>query len=596
MEALQLVLFLLAAVVASSIVGRFLPALSLPLVQIALGAIIATFVGTSFDTGLDAELLLILFIAPLHFNESRHADSGALWNNRWGIFSLAFGLVLVTVAAVGFTLHALLPAIPLAAALAFGAAMGSTDAVAVTELSKDFRFGKRHETLLTGEAFFNDVTGTVVFKTAIGFAATGALALGHAGEEFALELFGGLFGGVVLGFLAWLLLELIRRGGIDSPNLHVTLELLLPFVIYLICKQLHIGGVIAVVMAGMVISFLPHRHTPQTARQRMQAKGVWDTLGFILNGIIFVLLGMQLPRFIAPAADGGFGDPLLMFGVVIALTLVLELLRFAWIAGMDLIHCMHRRQPVASILDAEHVRSALATAFAGPKGGITLSLMLTVPAVLPASGALPVHDMLASVASGVILCTLLLANFAVPALVPHKAASRRTKRQVDAEARLLMRVIESIGADAHQTGSVTGDVSRQMAAINDDVDEPATAIVMKRYADQLADVAKHASTDVAARTREVIAQCNARYERIEEIDGELRESGFYAGDEGDGDSSALTAHLRALRDIYDAVEDVQAQALSRELEYVKAMAHDGEIDPKHAKELRNDVYIQQLTL
>ena len=85
MEALSLVLFLLAAVVVSSIIGRFLPALSLPLVQIALGAVIAAFVTGSFDTGLDAELLLILFIAPLHFNESRHADSGALWKSRWGI-------------------------------------------------------------------------------------------------------------------------------------------------------------------------------------------------------------------------------------------------------------------------------------------------------------------------------------------------------------------------------------------------------------------------------------------------------------------------------------------------------------------------------
>lgn len=124
MEALSLVLFLLAAVVVSSIIGRFLPALSLPLVQIALGAVIAAFVTGSFDTGLDAELLLILFIAPLHFNESRHADSGALWKSRWGIFSLAVGLVLVTVVAVGFALHALLPAIPLAAAIAFGAAHG----------------------------------------------------------------------------------------------------------------------------------------------------------------------------------------------------------------------------------------------------------------------------------------------------------------------------------------------------------------------------------------------------------------------------------------------------------------------------------------
>ncbi len=284
MEALELILFLLAAIVASSIVGRFLPALSLPLVQIALGALIAVFVTSPLEIGLDAELLLILFIAPLHFNESRHVDSGALWKNRRGIVSLVVGLVLVTVVAVGFTLHALLPIIPLSAAIALGAAMGSTDAVAVTELSKDFRFGKRHETLITGEAFFNDVTGTVVFKTAIGLAATGAMSLMHAGEEFALDLFGGMVGGAVLGFLAWALLELIRRRGIDSPSLHVTLELLLPFVIYLICKQIHIGAVIAVVMAGMVMSLLPHRHTAQMARQQMQSKGVWDTLGFILNG------------------------------------------------------------------------------------------------------------------------------------------------------------------------------------------------------------------------------------------------------------------------------------------------------------------------
>lgn len=595
MEALQLVLFLLAAVVVSGIIGRFLPALSLPLVQIAIGAVIAAFIATPLDTGLDAELLLILFIAPLHFNESKHADSGALWKNRWGIFSLAVGLVLVTVVTVGFALNALLPAIPLAAAIAFGAAMGSTDAVAVTELSKDFRFGKRHETLLTGEAFFNDVTGTVVFKTAIGFAVTGALSLAHAGEEFAMELFGGLFGGVMLGFLAWLLLEFIRRRGIDSPDLHVTLELLLPFVIYLICHQLHIGAVIAVVMAGMAMSLLPHRHTPQTARQRMQAKGVWDTLNFILNGIIFVLLGMQLPHLIVPAAEGGLGDPALMLGAVLALTLILEIVRFAWIAGMDIVHCLIDKRPVRTLLDAEHFRSALATAFAGPKGGITLSLILTVPATLPAAGALPIHNMLASIASGVILCTLLLANFAVPALVPHKAESRRTKKQIDAEARLLMKVIESIKADSCHTGSVVGEASTDMTQSNG-IDEPATVIVMKRYADQLEDIAKSASADVAAQAKGIIARCNEQYGRIEELDDELRESGFYDGDEDAGDPSSLTTHFRALREVYDAVEDVQSQALARELEYVKAMAHAGQIDPKHAKELRNDVYIQQLTL
>lgn len=595
MEALQLILFLLAAIVASGIVGRFIPALSLPLVQIAMGALIAAFVAVPGESALDAELLLILFIAPLHFNESRHADSGALWGSRWGIASLAVGLVLATVAAVGFALHAMLPAIPLAAAIALGAAMGSTDAVAVTELSKDFRFGKRHETLLAGEAFFNDVTGTVVFRTAIGFAATGALSLSHAGEEFALDLFGGLFGGAVLGFLAWALLEFIRRKGIDSPNLHVTLELLLPFVIYLICKQIHIGAVIAVVMAGMVMSLLPHRHTLQMAKQRMQSKGVWDTLGFILNGVIFVLLGMQLPRVLQPATDGGLGDPAGVFAMIIVLTLVLEAVRFAWICGMDAVHCLRKRKSLRTLLTRNNLRSALATAFAGPKGGITLSLMLTVPATLPASGDFPVHDALVSITSGVILCTLLLANFAVPALVPHKAESRRTKKQADAEARIVMRVIDSIAQDAPATGSVTGRNSHEMAASNE-VDEPATAIVMKRYADQLQDLVAQTSKDVAVQAKDVIAKCNEAYDRIEEVDKALRDAGLYSNDADEDDPSSLTAHFRALKDTYEAVEDIQSQALTRELEYVKEAAAAGAIDARHAKELRNDVYIQQLTL
>ncbi len=118
--------------------------------QILLGSIIAVFVTTPVSSGIDAELLLILFIAPLHFNESRHVDSGEMWRNRRGIASLVTGLVLAIIVSVGFTLHALVPAIPLAAALAVGAAMGSTDATAVTSLTKDMRFGKRHEALLAG--------------------------------------------------------------------------------------------------------------------------------------------------------------------------------------------------------------------------------------------------------------------------------------------------------------------------------------------------------------------------------------------------------------------------------------------------------------
>ncbi len=628
MEALELVLFLLAAVAASSILDNLLPRLSLPLVQIALGVLIALFVHTPLESGIDPELLLILFIAPLHFNESRHADSGALWANRWGIASLAVGLVFAILFSLGFTLHALLPAIPLAAALALGAAMGSTDAVAVMELSKDFKFGRRHETLLTGEAFFNDVTGTVAFQCAIAVAVSGSFSLLHAGEEFALDLFGGLCGGLVMGVLAWALLEFIRRRGIDNPTLHVTLELLLPFLIYLVSEQLHIGGVIAVVMAGMMMSLLPHRHTAQTARQKLQSRSVWDTISFVLNGVIFVLLGMQLPRVLMPAAQGGLGDPLLIVAITLALTLVLEGVRFVWVLAMDALDYRRQRKEGASgrFLTKAELRGALAMAFAGPKGGITLSLMLTVPIALYGVDGFPVRAALVSIASGIILCTLLLANFVVPLLVPHKHAAKKSKQRVDAEVRLRLAVIDSIQKDAPTTGEVTGtDAVMVMtgaigAGEGDDVDasevvgadaagdlmqadEPATVIVMKRYADQLEELLPHASKDLADEARAVVAACNALYQSIDQLAQEVASldedgEGEAAGDNGQGgrDGSRLSDHFRMLRRVYDAVEDVQAQALVRELEIIKRMKATDELAADQAKALRNDVYIQQMTL
>ncbi len=623
MEALELILFLLAAVIASSILERFLPRLSLPLVQIALGALIAFTVSSPFEQGLDTELLLILFIAPLHFNESRHADSGALWRNRWGIASLAVGLVFAIMLAVGGALHALMPAVPLAAALALGAAMGSTDAVAVTALSKDFRFGRRHATLLEGEAFFNDVTGTVAFQCAIAVVGSGAFSLVHAGEEFALDLFGGLAGGAVMGGLAWALMELIRRRGLDNPTLHVTLELLLPFVIYLAAKSLHIGGVIAVVAAGLVMSLLPQRHTTATARQKLQSRSVWKTIEFVLNGIIFVILGMQLPRGLQPAADGGLGDPVAVVGAVVLLTAVLEGMRFLWVLAMDAVAARRAGEPARSCLAPEGLRGALAMAFAGPKGGITLSLMLSIPTYLSSGATFPERTTLVTMAAGIILGSLLLANFAVPLLVPRKASARRAAERADAEISLVIRVIESIQADAHLTGAVRADEPAEApmdapaavpgtsaagsvpdegsapSAVAEEADEPATVIVMQRYAEVLEELAPHASAEAAARARATAAAVEALYGRIDDIAREVGELDSLEEDGPDGAAdprSGLTARFRALRAVYDAVEDVQAQALARELEYLKELRLAGAIAPDHARELRNDIYIQQLTL
>lgn len=617
MELLELILFLLVAIVASSLLDQIVRGVSLPLVQIALGVAIAFAFPLSLAEGIDFELLFILFIAPLHFNESRHVDSSELWRNRFGIASLVTGLVLLVMVSVGFSLHALLPAIPLAACLAIGAAMGSSDATAITSLSKEFRFGKRHESLLAGEALLNDVTGTVGFTCAIGVAVSGTFSLAHAGEEFALDLFGGMAAGLVLGFLFWLLLLAVRKFGLENPTVHVVLELLAPFVIYLVCEQLHLGGVIAVVMAGMLLSLLPQKRTASTARLRMQSASVWKTLEFVLNGIIFVVLGMQLPRVLTSALDGGLFDAATFIAIVIAVTLVLEAVRFVWILGMDMVDIRCHGRSVRHCLTAPALKSALAMTFAGSKGGVTLALILTIPFSVASGDAFPYRAELLSLASGVILCTLLLANFALRLFAPRKAHEKRSKPYVDAEIVLLERVIASIHADSRFTGSVkiepgseadaseagASDIDALLdqplsftrhddvdALLPEEVDEPATAIVMKRYADRMVELVPYASPEAAERARMLAARIEELYQASDAIADALQD----IEEDDETDAEGITAHMLALNMVREAVIDIQDQALARELECIKGMRRAGELSSAHARDLRNDVYVQQM--
>ena len=349
--------------------------------------------------------------------------------------------------------------LPLAAACALGGAMGSTDAVAVTALTHDRRFGRRHEALLKGEALFNDVTGTVVFQCCLTILATGSFSLLHAGEEFALDLFGGFFGGLVMGLLAWGLLQVLRRTGLDNPTLHVMLELLLPFVIYLAAKSLHIGAVIAVVASGLMLSLLPQRHTAATARTKLQAQSVWTTLEFVLNGIIFVVLGMQLPRAMRASWSDPYISNTVLIGIILLVTLVVIALRFFWIAAMlrvarDTITGQRRK------MTPERWRSAAVMTFGGPKGTITLSLMFTIPYYIAGGAPFPMRDELIFIASGVIIVTLLLANFLLPLLAPNRGK--------DPSAEIIPVTIDVLRATVEElTGRITPENRRAILMVID---------------------------------------------------------------------------------------------------------------------------------
>ena len=298
---------------------------------------------------------------------------------------------------------------------------------------------------------------------------------------------------------------------------------------------------------------------------------------------------------------------------MVVLTLVLEGVRFAWLLAMDVRAAGAQGEDIRSCFVPEALRGTLAMALAGAKGGVTLSLMLTLTASVALSAA--GRATLVSIASGMIVLTLVLADFAVPALTPSKRSAKRTRDRVDAEIDLALGVIASIEADAPATGAVRG------AAVGA-VDEPATVIVMHRYAEMLEDLAPAASPAAAARARAEFARVRGLYDQL---DGIARRAARWdeneddmEGEEGPDDrqgrrprrerlnaersgsrslaAPSLSDQFHQMREIHDAVEDVQAQALVRELQLIKAMVADGTIDAAHAKDLRNDVYIQQLVL
>ena len=464
MEMLEFVLLLLAAVLVSAVLDQMMPRVSLPLVQIAIGAIVILLVGTPVDVAIDPELFLVLFIAPLLFDESRHASKRGLWDNKGSIVSLAIGLVIVTVLVVGFVLNWIEPSIPLAAAFALGAALGPTDAVAVTALGKDIRLTGRQKSLLSGEALINDASGVVSFQFAIASAVTGAFSLVDAAQSFAISFFGGIAIGLIAGFLALLAMKAIRGYGYESITVHVVFEVFTPFIVFLAAEHFGTSGILAVVAAGLLITLLPQKPTPVAARLKIASNSVWETLVFVINGVVFVMLGMQLPKAIMPSWRSDEVSSLLLCGLVLLVTALVVGVRFIWVLVMERCDSSAKRHTSKQL-----VRDALVTTLSGPKGAVTLSIIMTIPFTLSTGEAFPQRDTLIFLASGVILCTLLLANFVVPVLAPKEDSPDETEEQD----------VNAVTID------ILKRVIRQLREQKTPQNESSTQIVIRQYSERI---------------------------------------------------------------------------------------------------------------
>ena len=444
LETFEFVLIVLTCVAASSVIDTFVD-VSIPVIQVVIGLLVALILPSVQEIHLESELFMLLFIAPLLFNETRETNIRALLLNLNSILSLAIALVVVSVLSVGYALHLMVPSIPLAAAFALASALGPTDAATVTALKSNIHLTHRQEMLLSGESLINDASGVVAFQFSVAAAVTGTFSLIDAAGSFTVLFVGGVAMGIVIGFVFSSINAMLSRLGYVDTVANVLYEVLTPFLVYLLAETFHVSGVLAVVAAGLVIA-LPRRQNNNAlfARQKLVSDSTWKVISFLINGTIFVFLGMQLPLAVLPGTNGGL-NILQILGIVVVITLFMHAVRFAWLYALET-HKLHKGghlctgkddasdsedsngektdeqskptctpKPI-SITSTELIKNVLVTTIAGAKGAVTLSIILTLPLMTQSGAAFPQRDLLITIAAGVILATLLLADNLLPVL------------------------------------------------------------------------------------------------------------------------------------------------------------------------------------
>jgi CPA1 family monovalent cation:H+ antiporter len=467
LETVSIVLILLVAVVVSGAVSRMLPwPMPTPLVQIALGALIGLVAGLRVT--LDPELFLLLFLPPLLFLDGWRIPKDELLKDVSTVFELALGLVLLTVIGIGFFIDWLIPAMPLAVCFALAAVVSPTDPIAVSAIAARVPIPKRMMHILEGESLLNDASGLVCLRFAIAAALTGSFSVGQAGLTFMWVAIGGLAVGVsvtiaVTRTKAWI----SKRFGEDTGS-QILISLLIPFAAYILAEHLHCSGILAAVAAGVTMTFaeISRQALPVT---RMRRNSVWDTIQFALNGIIFVLLGEQLPAILAAAPETvritGHDNPWWLGGYVLAVVAALAALRFAWV-WVSFRLTLFRARGTTPYRQPDW-RLVTAMSFAGVRGAITLAGVLTIPLTLNDGTAFPARDLAIFLAAGVIITSLILASIGLPLLLRGLIMPAEPSRQAEEDrARVIAAhaALEAIENTQHRLGEGRNDVDVYAAA------------------------------------------------------------------------------------------------------------------------------------
>ena len=412
MEILVYAIVFSLILIVSNATNKLIPTLPLPLIQIVLGIGIGFLLPNS-EYHLDTELFLALVIGPLLFREAEEADITSILKHWRIIAFLIFPVIFISTLSLGWLAHLLWLGIPLAACMAVGAALGPTDLVAFASLSERFTFPKRISNILKGEGLLNDASGLVAFRVALAAWTTGVFSLGQASWDLVISILGGFAVGIVTAAVNRGLQKLLLSVRATDIASELILELSLPLLTFFIAEEIHVSGIIAVVVAGILKASRFKKITLLEAKVDTVTHTVWNTVNFVLNGSVFVLLGMELEMISEPILRTPFYNNLLLIVTVLLLTGLLFLIRFLMVYGFY----WYRGFRLKKSID-KYLKDALLLTFSGVKGTVSIATILLIPTHLEAE-----YPVLLFLVAGVTLCSFLIGLLVLPKLSEDKEES-----------------------------------------------------------------------------------------------------------------------------------------------------------------------------
>ena len=417
MHTVETVLLVLMLGALTGIAARYVRAIPLPLIQIALGALIA-WPQDGLHIAFDPELFLLLFIPPLLFADGWRIPKREFFALAKPILLLAFGLVFITVFGLGYLIHWMIPSIPLTVAFALAAVVSPTDAVAVSAISRNLGMPSKTMPLLAGESLLNDASGLVALKFAVAATLTaGSFSWENAAKDFTWMSVGGLGLGALMGWGFSRGRDMVtRRVGDVAATQMVLLLILLPFASYIMGEYIGVSGILSAVAAGIATNFADLDRS-NFISERLQTEGTWSMVEAAFNGAIFLLLGLQLPSIIGETLRGAaHRDVWLLLGYVAAISCALLALRWAWLM-LGVRSSLHKAHRQGRMVERPSALLTLATTVAGIRGAVTLAAALSIPTHLANGRVFPERNLLIFLATGTILFTLVLGSIVLPLLL-----------------------------------------------------------------------------------------------------------------------------------------------------------------------------------